>query len=367
MDERVVRQARVLVDYSAGVGEGETVAIRSTTPGVPLVEATFQRVLERGGHPTAYIDPPHAEEIFLRSATEAQLRRPPFFLEVGIDYFDHIILVDAPENTRRASSTDPKRQAIMLDGRRALMARYLEKLMRPQRSVTITLHPTPALAQDAAMSLLDYEDFVFRACLLEEPDPVAAWRAMGVRQQRIADWLASRSTLRIEGPNIDLTVKVGGRKWMNDDGHKNFPGGEVFTSPLEDGTEGVVRFTYPALHQGREIRDVRLRFESGRVVRAEAASGQAFLEEMLALDEGARRLGEFALGTNPSVTRFTGNVLFDEKIRGTCHMAMGRGFAHLGSRNESAIHIDMVCDLTTDSQISADGEIFSRNGEFMIG
>ncbi|MBI3975589.1 MAG: aminopeptidase [Armatimonadetes bacterium] len=366
MDERVVKQARVLVDYSAGVGEGETVAIRSTTLGVPLVEAAFERVLERGGHPTALIDPPRAEEIFLRTAGEAQLRRPPFFLEVGLDYFDHIILIQAPENTRHASSTDPRRQALMLDGRRALMAKYLEKMMRPERSVTITLHPTPALAQDAAMSLLDYEDFVYRACLLEGPDPLAAWRAMGERQKRICDWLAGRSPLRIEGPNVDLTLRVGGRRWMSDDGRKNFPGGEVFTSPVEDGTEGEVRFTYPAMHQGREIRDVRLWFEGGRVVRAEAATGLAYLEELLALDEGARRLGELAIGTNTGVTRFTGNVLFDEKIGGTCHMAVGRGFANLGSRNESAIHVDMVCDLKTDSRISADGEVFYRNGEFTI-
>lgn len=367
MDDRVVRQARLLVDYSAGVGEGETVAIHSTTLGAPLVEAVFQRVLERGGHPTPQLDLPRAEEIFLRLASEAQLRRAPFFLEVGLDYFDHIIIIQAPENTRHASSTDPRRQAVMADARRSLMAKYMQKMMRPERAVTITLHPTPALAQDAAMSLVDYEDFVYRACLLDGPDPLAHWRSVGERQQRIADWLAPRSTLHLRGPSVDLTVRVAGRTWMSDDGRKNFPGGEVFTSPVEDGTEGQVRFSYPALHQGREIRDVRLTFERGKVVGAEAAAGQAFLEEVLALDEGARRLGEFAIGTNPGVTRFTGNVLFDEKIGGTCHMAVGRGFANLGSRNESAIHIDMVCDLKTDSQITADGEVFYRNGGFTIG
>lgn len=366
MSDRVRTHARILVDHSARVHPGETVAVVTTTLAAPLVEAIYEQVLARGGHPTAFIAPPRLDEIFLRTAADEQLRRPSFFQEVGIDYFDHIIRIDAPENTRHASSTDPRRQAVMLDGRRDVMKKWLEKLMRPERSATITLHPTPALAQDAAMSLLDYADFVYRACLVDEPDPLAAWRAMGERQQKICDWLAQRATVRIEGPDADLTVGVGGRRWMNDDGRKNFPGGEVFTSPVEDAVDGFIRFTFPALHQGREIRDVRLWFERGRVVRAEAESGQAYLDEMLRLDEGARHLGELAIGTNRGVTRFTGNVLFDEKIAGTCHLAVGRGFANLGSRNESAIHIDMVCDLKTDSRLSANGKGFYQDGEFTI-
>ncbi len=366
MDRRVARQADILVDHSARVGGGETVALVSTTLGAPLVEELFERVLRRGGHPTTFVSLPRAEEIFLRLASEEQLRRPPYFLEVGVGYFDHIVIIQAPENTRHAASTDPRRQAVMLDGRREHMGRYMEKLMRPEHSVTITLHPTPALAQDAAMSLLDYQDFVYRACLLGEEDPLGAWRALAARQDRVIAWLHGRETLRVRGPQADLTVGVRDRKWMSDEGRKNFPGGEVFTSPVEEAVDGHVRFTYPAMHQGREIRDAQLWFEQGRVVRTEAAAGGAYLEEILRLDEGARRLGEFAIGTNPGVTRFTGNVLFDEKIAGTCHMAVGRGFPNLGSRNESAIHVDLVCDLTTDSEISADGEVFYRNGEFTI-
>ncbi len=366
MDERLQAHARILVDHSARVGPGETVAVLSSTLGMPLLEAIYALVLERGGHPTAFVTPPRLEEIFLRAASDAQLRRPSFFQEVGIDYFDHIIRIDAPENTRYASSTDPRRQAVMLDGRREVMRRWLEKLMRPERSVTITVHPTPALAQDAAMSLLDYTDFVYAACLAEAPDPLAAWRLLGERQQRICDWLQRHSSVRIEGPDVDLTVGVGGRRWMSDDGRKNLPGGEVFTSPVEDAVEGVIHFTYPLLHQGREMRGVRLWFERGEVVRAEAEQGQEYLEEMLRLDAGARRLGELAIGTNPGVTRFTGNPLFDEKIAGTCHLAVGRGFASLGSRNESAIHIDMVCDLRVGSRLSADGEVFYRDGEFTV-
>jgi aminopeptidase len=237
----------------------------------------------------------------------------------------------------------------------------MEKLMRPERSVTVTLHPTPALAQDAAMSLLDYQDFVYRACLLEEPDPLGAWRDLAARQARLVAWLERRAVLRIQAAHTDLTVGVASRRWMSDDGRKNFPGGEVFTSPVEETVDGRIRFTYPAMYQGREVRDVQLWFERGRVVRAEAATGGAFLEELLGLDEGARRLGEVAIGTNRGVRRFTGNVLFDEKMAGTCHLALGRGFPNLGSRNESAIHVDLVCDLTS-GEIAADGEVFYRRG-----
>jgi aminopeptidase len=216
------------------------------------------------------------------------------------------------------------------------------------------------------MSLLDYEDFLYDACLLDEPDPRAAWRAMAARQERLCAWLQDRASLHIIGPNADLTVGIAGRRWVNGDGRKNFPCGEIFTSPLEDSAQGHIRFTYPATHQGREARDVQLWFEQGRVVRAEAASGADFLQEMLDIDEGARRLGEVAIGTNRRVTRFTGNTLFDEKMGGTCHLALGRAFPHVGGQNVSSIHWDMVCDLRKDSTLSADGEVFYRAGEFTL-
>jgi aminopeptidase len=216
------------------------------------------------------------------------------------------------------------------------------------------------------MSLLDYEQFVYDALLVHDPDPVARWQELSARQTRIRDWLTGKSTIIIAGPNAEMTFGVSGRGWISDDGHKNYPGGEIFTSPIEDGVEGHIRFTYPAIYSGREARDVQLWFEQGKVVRAEAATGLEFLQQMLDVDEGARRLGELAIGTNQGVTRFTGNVLFDEKIAGTCHLAIGRGFPNIGSKNSSAIHWDMVCDLQQDSTISADGEVFYRDGDFLI-
>lgn len=365
-DPRVDRHAQILVEYSANVQPGDTVAFNTTTLASPLIEALFEHVLRRGGHPTAFTMLPRLEEIFLRTATEEQLRRPPFFLEVGVPYFDHIIVVQAPENTRNAGSTDPKRQAIMAAGRRELMGKYMEKMMRSEKSVTVALHPTPALAQDAQMSLLDYEDFVYKGCLLDQPDPLDSWRRLAETQERAKAWLESKSTITIQGPTVDLRLQVKDRGWISDDGHKNFPGGEIFTSPIEDGVDGHIRFTYPATLQGREAKDVQLWFEGGKVVRSEASAGEEFLEQMLDIDEGARRLGEFAIGTNYGVQRFTGNVLFDEKIGGTCHLAVGRGFANLGSKNESAIHWDMVCDLKQASTISADGQVFYRDGQLTL-
>lgn len=364
MDSRIAKHAQVLVNYSAAVQPGETVAVTTTTLAAPLVEAIYEAVLARGGHPSAFVNLPRLEELFLKHASEAQLRRPPFFLETAIGYFDHIISVLAPENTRNAGSVDPRRQAIMMDGRRELQGKYLEKMMRSERSVTVALHPTPALAQDASMSLLDYQDFVYRACLLDESDPAARWQAVAERQSHIRDWLETRSTLEIEGETAHVRMRIADRKWISDDGHKNFPGGEIFTSPIEDSVEGQIRFTYPCTLNGREARDVELRFEGGKVVRATASAGQEFLNQMLNIDEGARRLGEVAIGTNTGVDRFTGNVLFDEKIAGTCHLALGRGFSNLGSTNVSAIHWDMVCDLHKHSTISADGEVFYRDGDF---
>ena len=366
MDPRVRKQAEVLVDYSANVKSGETVGILGTPLAAPLIEAIYERALERGGLPGVLVNLPRTEEILYRVANDDQLRWPGFFLERGVAYFDHIITIQSPENTKNAASTDPRKQATMAEGRRELMGKYIDKMSLPERSVTVTLHPTPALAQDASMSLLDYEQFVYDALLVHDPDPVARWQELSARQTRIRDWLTGKSSITIAGPNAEITFGVSGRGWISDDGHKNYPGGEIFTSPIEDAVEGHIRFTYPAIYSGREARDVQLWFEKGKVVRAEAATSLEFLQQMLDVDEGARRLGELAIGTNQGVKRFTGNVLFDEKIAGTCHLAIGRGFPNIGSKNSSAIHWDMVCDLQQDSTISADGEVFYRDGDFLI-
>ena len=215
------------------------------------------------------------------------------------------------------------------------------------------------------MSLGAYEDFVYSACHVDEDDPAAHWRLVAASLRNQADELESVRELRIVGPDTDLVVGVGGRKWIAADGRYNMPDGEVFTSPVEDATEGEIRYTFPAIYHGREVEDIQLRFEGGRVVEAEAARGDDYLNTLLAMDDGARILGEVAFGLNYEIDRFTRNILFDEKIGGTMHLALGSAFPQAGGSNTSGLHWDMICDLRADGEVYADGELVWKAGRFL--
>jgi aminopeptidase len=217
------------------------------------------------------------------------------------------------------------------------------------------------------MSLSEYEDFVYHAGLLDLDDPVAEWEARGRTYEQLAARLGERKTIRVVGDGTDLTLGVGGRTWVPCDGRENFPDGEVFTGPVETEVDGVVRFTYPASYAGRRVSGVELEFRGGEVVRATADEGETFLREMLALDEGARRAGEFSFGLNDAVTEFTGHTLFDEKIGGTVHLALGASYPESGGKVQSALHWDLVCDLRSGSEVHADGELVYRDGSFVDG
>jgi aminopeptidase len=229
-----------------------------------------------------------------------------------------------------------------------------------------TQYPTHADAQDAEMSLAEYEEFVFGAGLLDHPDPVASWEKVRREQDRIVQFLETKDTLQLSGPHVDLTVRAGGRRWINAAGEHNFPDGEVFTGPVESATSGRVRFSFPAIYGGREVHGISLTFADGRVVEASAEKGEELLIAMLDMDQGARVLGEFAFGLNYGITRFTKNLLFDEKIGGTVHMALGAAYPETGGVNDSGLHWDMICDMREDSEVRADGEVVYRNGKFLI-
>jgi aminopeptidase len=229
-----------------------------------------------------------------------------------------------------------------------------------------TLFPTAAQAQEADMSLADFEDFVYRACFVDQPDPEACWREISARQQRLVDWLRGKEQVRVEGPDVELTLSIAGRTFINSDGHKNMPSGEIFTGPVEESVNGWIRFTYPAIYGGREVQGIELRFEDGRVVEASAGKNESFLQAVLDTDPGARYLGEFAIGTNDGIDRFTKSILFDEKIGGTIHMAVGAGYPETGSKNESAVHWDMICDMRDGGRIWVDDELFYDSGVFTI-
>jgi aminopeptidase len=229
-----------------------------------------------------------------------------------------------------------------------------------------TIYPCPAYAQEADMSLREFEDFVYQSTFADTPNPVERWHALRDEQQRYVDWLAGRSRVEIRGPNAEIAFSVQGRKFINSSGRDNMPSGEIFTSPVENSADGWVEFSYPAIHGGREVEGVRLVFENGKVVEATAKKNEAYLLSMLDSDPGARYLGEFAIGTNYGIDRFTKLILFDEKMGGTIHMAVGNSYPESGGVNSSSIHWDMICDVRRDSEIRVDGELLYRNGEFRI-
>ncbi len=365
-DPRVEAVARILVDYSVDIQPGEFVQIEGTPEGAPLLLAVYQRVLERGGHPWLRLGLDEAAEIFYKYASDEQLDYVPNVLRQLVEDADAQIAIWTEINTKALTNVDPARQSRARAARRPLSERFLERAAKKELKWTGTAYPTHAFAQDAEMSLREFEDFVYGAALVHEPDPIAAWQVTSKDQQRLIDWLTGKDQVRLVGPDTDLTLSIKGRSWVNCDGHENFPDGEIFTGPVEDSANGQVRFSYPACEGGREVEDVRLWFENGKVIKATAAKNEEFLLTMIDTDEGARYLGEFAFGTNQGVQRFTKNILFDEKIGGTVHMALGTGYPETGSQNRSAIHWDMICDLRQGGEVWVDGVLFAKDGRFTI-
>jgi aminopeptidase len=364
-DDRHVRLADVLVNYSTSIREGDLVMIESSALAAPLVREVYAAVLAAGGHPLTRIKIDGPGETLLRHGSDAQIERLDPALVDDIEMADVRIVLEAPWNTKRLSSIDPARQAIQGRALEALRNRYLERAAAGELRWTLTVYPTEAAAQDAHMSLAEYEDFVYGAGFLHDPNPAARWREFGERLDVVADFLQQKSELRLVGEGTDLRLSVAGRNWLRAKGHENFPDGEVFTAPLETSAEGEIRFTYPAVFHGREVTDVRLRFEGGEVVEATAGRGEDFLREMIGMDDGAKRVGEFAFGLNDAVEMFTRNILFDEKMGGTVHLALGTAYPESGGLNRSALHWDMICDLRTESEVYADGELVYKDGRFL--
>ncbi|MBN1657960.1 MAG: aminopeptidase [Anaerolineae bacterium] len=365
-DPRVEAVARILVDYSVDVQPGQFVQVSGTPEGKPLLLAIYKRVLERGGHPWLRVGFDETAEILFKVASDEQLDYIPGVLRQAVEDIHASISVWTEVNTKALTNVDPARQARRGRAQRPISERFLERAANKELKWTGTAFPTNAFAQDAEMSLSEFEDFVYGAALVHEPDPIAAWQAVSREQQKLIDWLQDKGQVRLVGPDTDLTLSIKGRSWVNCDGHENFPDGEIFTGPIENSVNGTVRFTYPACEGGREVEDVRLWFEDGKVVKATAAKNEEYLLTMLDTDEGSRYLGEFAFGTNRGVQRFTKNILFDEKIGGTVHMAVGTGYPETGSLNRSSIHWDMICDLRQGGEVWVDGVLFAKDGEFKI-
>jgi aminopeptidase len=331
-----------------------------------LAREVYAKVLQAGGFPLLMGQLPQMEEVLYSHATEEQLQHVPPPIRLAFETYDVDIHIRGDENTKSLTSVDPARMVLRSQGFREIMDLHMARAARGELRWTLCLYPTLAHAQDAEMSLTEYEDFVFGACLPDQEDPIGWWERLAERQERLVEWLRGKEQVRVSAPDTELSLSIAGRTFINSDGTKNMPSGEVFTGPVEDSAEGHVRFTYPAIESGREVEDVQLWFEKGRVVNATAEKGEEFLVQTLDTDEGSRFLGEFAIGTNTGITRFTRNILFDEKIGGSFHMALGAGYPETGSQNRSAIHWDMICDLRQGGTIHVDGELLYRDGDFVI-
>jgi aminopeptidase len=364
-DPRVQKLADVIVNYSTDLGEGDLVLIQGPELAEPLIVEVVRAALAAGAIPHVRASVQGVDEAYLGAAGEAQLDHLPAYALAEMDAIDARIAIHAAWNTRELSGIDPGKLARRSRAAQPVMGRFMERSAAGDLRWCVTAFPCDAFAQDADMSLDAYADFIYRAGWLHLDDPAAAWRDYATKLRILADQLEDVRTLRVVAEDTDLSVGVGGRTWIASRGERNFPDGEVFTGPVESETSGDVRFSFPAVMGGREVQDVRLRFEKGQVVRSEAAVGGAYLEQMLAMDPGATVLGEFAIGTNYQVTQFTKQILFDEKIGGTCHMALGAGYPDTGSVNRSGLHWDMVCDLRSGGEIHADGEVIYRDGAFL--
>ena len=365
-DPRVATLADLLVNYSLELQPGQIVRLDGGTVAAPLVRELYRSALRAGANPRTRIEVEGLDVIAVGEATEEQLT---FISEIDrfeIENVDAIVTIWADRNTRALSRADPDRVSKKIASRRQLTNRFWERIDEGKAKWVGTRFPTEAHAQDAEMSLFEYEDFVYGACHVRaEENPIVHWRAVSLELSARARELNTFTELRVVGPDTDLRLNMAGRQWLAADGKLNMPDGEIFTSPVETETEGEIRFSFPAIFQGRGVDDVRLRFEGGRVVQAEAGNGNEFLQSLLDMDEGARILGEVAFGLNYEIDRFTRDILFDEKIGGTMHFALGSSFKMLGGRNESGLHWDMICDLRADGEVYADGELVWKAGKFL--
>ncbi len=360
------RMAKVLVNYSLNIKKDDRFAIQTAPAAAPLVREIVREALHVGAHPEAFISVPGMQEILLKEGSDEQLMYIPAIQRLIIEEYDARLTIMAQENTKNLNGVDPARIALLQEASKDLMKTYLRRAADESLQWCIALFPTDAYAQDSEMALSDFEEFVYRACFLDEEDPVARWQELSRQQERLVQWLKGKHTVHVRGQDTDLTLSIDGRIFINDDARKNFPGGEFFTGPVEDSANGYIRYSFPASFGGRSVEDVRLRFENGVVVAATAVQGQDYLDRMLSLDEGARHLGEFAFGNNRNVDRCTKNILFDEKMGGTIHLALGASIPQTLGVNQSALHWDMVCDLRNGSEIRVDGELFCKDGVFVV-
>ena len=373
-DQRIKNLGKTLVHYCTEVKEKDQVMILAQPPAIPLVGEVYRETLKCGAYP--YILPladpfpaPGYEglaEILYSEASDDQLQHIDPFYKLSVEEFDVRILIYGKYDAKPLERIDPERIRLREQAYRDIFDTYFKRSNTRELRRVNTLFPTQAQAQEAGMALADFEDYVYRATFSDCEDPVREWKRIHEEQQVLVDWLSGKENIQVKGPNVDLSLSIKGRTFINSDGKTNMPSGEIFTGPVEDSVNGWVRSSFPAIYQGQEVSGIELHFKDGKVTKASAAENDTLLQSVLETDEGSRYLGEFAVGTNQRIDRFIKQILFDEKIGGTIHMALGKGYPKTGSKNNSAIHWDILCDMKEGGEIIVDGELFYDSGKFMI-
>ncbi|MDP9491725.1 MAG: aminopeptidase [Actinomycetota bacterium] len=365
-DPRIEKLADLITGYSLDLQEGQVYRIDGEEVAIPLAVALYRGAVRRGAHAYTKIVPAGLDEIELAESSDAQLSHIPELEQIASERLDAWTSLWGTVNTRSLTRADPERRRLQLSTHYRMVNKRWERISSGDLAWCGTLYPTQGHAQDAEMSLADYEDFVHGAChTRESDDPIAHWQEVSATLTARARELDGVRELRIVGPKTDLRVVVEGRRWMPSDGRHNMPDGEIFTSPVETSTSGEIFFAFPSVFQGQEVENVHLRFEDGRVMHAEATSGEEYLRSLLDTDSGAKVLGEVAFGLNYEIDRFTRDILFDEKIGGTMHVALGGGFDEAGTENKSDLHWDLICDLREEGEVYADGELVWKAGAFV--
>lgn len=365
-EELLKKFSRLLLERCLDLKKNDLLMIRTTPQALPLVKEIYGFALHKGAYPFVRAELEGLKGLFLKEAPEEVLTLLSPFDLVEEEKANAILIIDAPYNTREFAGIPPQRQVAWQKAKRPLLEILREREERGDLHWCITRYPNNAHAQDAGMSLEDYSAFVFSSLHLDEDDPASFWEELSRRQAKLISILEKGKEIRILGRGTDLTLKIEGRKWINADGRENMPDGEIYTAPLERSAQGYVLFSFPAIYQGREIEGVRLVFEEGKVVKAEARRGEEYLRCVLDIDSGAEYIGELAFGTNDGIKIFTKDILFDEKMEGTFHIALGRAYPATGGKNFSAVHWDLICDLREESEVRLDGEVIQRDAHWLI-
>jgi aminopeptidase len=359
------KYAELLLHYSLRLKKSDKLLIMSSYLAEDLLREVYREALAIGAYPEFNISLNGTDKIFYDTANDDQLKYVSPTIKYALENYDAFLMIRAPFNLKELENIDPAKKQIVSLGRAYINKTIFTRSAEGKLAWNLCVFPTDAAAQECAMSKSEYEQFVYSACFLNEADPIGKWQQFDKTQQRIADYLMTKEIVRYVGKDIDISFSAQGRKWISAAGTRNMPCGEVFTSPIEDSVNGKVRFSYPGFYLGQEIEDISLEVKDGLVVKWNAQKGKSLLDKIMEIP-GARQFGEAAVGTNTGIKKFTKNMLFDEKLAGTIHMALGASIPETGGKNESAIHWDMLADMNDGGEIYADGELVYKNGQFVI-